>query len=139
MRVRTTGLWGFGRMRLLVLLRRWRPASLRNEQEQAWIERWLDLVQQVLARDPTAAMELIETAKLVRGYGDTYKRGAANWRRIAEAIVEPALADRLPGVVLADAVLQARVAALADPEGTSLAAVIAAIETSAHPPRLAAE
>jgi indolepyruvate ferredoxin oxidoreductase beta subunit len=139
MRVHTTGLWGFGRMKVLALLRRWRPASLRNAEEQAWIERWLGLVQQVLARDSAAAGELIETAKLVRGYGDTYKRGAANWRRIAEAIVEPALADRLPGVVLADAVLQARVAALADPEGTSLAAVIAAIETSARPPRLAAE
>jgi indolepyruvate ferredoxin oxidoreductase beta subunit len=122
MRVRTTGFWGFLRLRLLAGLRFMRPRSLRAAEENAWIERWLSLIERAHRIDPEAAREIIESASLARGYGDTWKRGHANWARIADEIVEPMLAA--PSPRFADAVLQARIAANADPEGKRLAAVI---------------
>ena len=97
-------------------------------EEEAWVRRWLGLVERSLAVDPAAAREVIATAALVRGYAETYKRGQANWTRIAAAIIEPALAGRLKGVAFADAVLQARLAAVKDPDGGTLGQTIAAIE-----------
>jgi indolepyruvate ferredoxin oxidoreductase beta subunit len=139
MRVRTTRLGGFLRLRLLVGLRNWRPRTLRHAEEHAWIERWLSLVERTLAADRAAALEVVETARLVKGYGETYKRGHANWNRIAVEIVEPFLASELPANRFADAVLQCRLAALADPDGARLATVIASVHAIAHERRAAAE
>jgi indolepyruvate ferredoxin oxidoreductase beta subunit len=139
MRVRTTGIGGFLRLRALSGLRRWRPRTLRYAEEQAWIERWLSLVERALARDPAFAREVIETARLVKGYGETYKRGTGNWRRIADEVIEPLLAEHSPKGLLADAVLQCRVAALADPDGGSLAKVIESVRTVSGAERIAAE
>jgi indolepyruvate ferredoxin oxidoreductase beta subunit len=44
MRVRTTALGGYLRLKLLSGLRVWRPRSLRYAEEQHWIEGWLSLV-----------------------------------------------------------------------------------------------
>jgi indolepyruvate ferredoxin oxidoreductase beta subunit len=139
MRVKTTSLGGFLRLRLLAALRRWRPYTLRYAEEQAWIERWLALTERVLNIDAEVAREVVETARLVKGYGDTYKRGHANWRRIADDVVEPFLQGRLPPRQFADAVLQSRIAALADPEGGRLAAVIESVRALPAALRPAAE
>jgi indolepyruvate ferredoxin oxidoreductase beta subunit len=138
MRVRTTSLSGYLRLKLLASLRRIRPRSLRFAQEEAWIARWLGLAERALAVDPAAAREVVETAGLVKGYGDTYRRGHANWRLIADEVVVPMLACALPQKDFADAVLQARLAALADPEGDRLRQVVASIRRLADPPALAA-
>jgi indolepyruvate ferredoxin oxidoreductase beta subunit len=139
MRVKTTSLGGFLRLRLLAALRRFRPRSLRYAEEQAWIERWLALIERALEIDPEVAREVVETARLVKGYGDTYKRGHANWRRIADDVIEPFLQGRLPPRQCADAVLQSRIAALADPEGGRLAAVIESVRALPAALRPAAE
>jgi indolepyruvate ferredoxin oxidoreductase beta subunit len=138
MRITTTRPSGFLRLRLLAALRRWRPRTLRFAEEQAWIERWLTLVAKALAVDPGAAREIVETAKLVRGYGATYKRGMRNWTVIVERIVEPTLDGRLPEALFADAVVQARVAALADPQGDKLDQTVRSFENAAAERRLAA-
>jgi indolepyruvate ferredoxin oxidoreductase beta subunit len=116
---------GFLRLRLLAGLRGWRPRTLRWQQEEEWVERWLGLVRRAAALDPDLAVEVAETARLVKGYGATEARGRANWTRIVEALVEPALAGDLPEA--AEAVLQARLAALKDPEGDALDRTLAAI------------
>ncbi len=139
LKIRTTRLSGFLRLRLLAGLRRWRPRTLRFAEEEAWVERWLSLVERTLAADPAAAREVVATAALVRGYADTYKRGLANWTRIMGEIVEPMLAGRLPRAHFADAVLQARIAASKDPEGEALADTISAIRRAGTPGKLAAE
>jgi indolepyruvate ferredoxin oxidoreductase beta subunit len=139
LKVKTTRLSGFLRLKLLAGLRFWRPRTLRFGEEEAWIERWLSLVERTLAVDPAAAREVVATAALVRGYADTYKRGLASWSRIMEAVVEPALAGALPRAHFADAVLQARLAAVKDPEGEALGRTIAAIADAAAPGRRAAE
>ena len=139
LKVRTTRFSGFLRLKLLAGLRFWRPRTLRFAEEEAWIERWLTLVEQTLAVDPAAAREVVASAALVRGYADTYKRGLANWTRIMEAVVEPGLSGALPRAQFADAVLQARLAAVKDPEGEALAKTIAAIRSAVAPKKLAAE
>lgn len=124
--VTTTRFWGHLRLRFLASLRRWRPHTQRFREEQTWLTHWLSGVETLVSRDPDAAREFVATAKLVRGYGDTYARGLANWHRIVTALVEPAIAAPIsPG--LADQILQARIAAERDPEGTALAATLAAI------------
>ena len=139
LKVRTTRFSGFLRLRLLAGLKFWRPRTLRFAEEEAWVERWLKLVEQTLAVDPAAAREVVATAALVRGYADTYKRGLANWTRIMEAVVEPGLSGALPRAQFADAVLQARLAAVKDPEGEALAKTITAIHSAVAPKKLAAE
>jgi indolepyruvate ferredoxin oxidoreductase beta subunit len=139
MHVRTTTMWGFARLRVLASLRWWRPRSFRYADEQAEIERWLALICSAWPLGVDLAREIAELARLVKGYGDTYKRGLANHRRIVAEVVEPALAGRLPARVAVDAVANARVAALADPEGDALSRSLAAVARSTGALRRAAE
>jgi indolepyruvate ferredoxin oxidoreductase beta subunit len=140
LKVTTTRLSGFLRLKMLAGLRRWRPYTLRFAEEEAWVSRWLDLVERTLALDPAAAREVVATAALVRGYADTYRRVLANWTTIMERVVEPMLADELARVHFADAVLQARLAAAKDPDGSALAETIAAIaRTASATGKIAAE
>jgi indolepyruvate ferredoxin oxidoreductase beta subunit len=127
MHVRTTTLWGFARLRFLAGLRWWRPRTFRYVEEQGEIERWLAVIRAAAPLDIGFAREIVESARLIKGYGDTYKRGLGNYHRIAAEVIAPALAGRLSPRMATDAVANARVAALADPEGESLARTLAAI------------
>jgi len=127
MHVRTTTAWGFARLRFLAGLRWWRPRTWRYAEEQAEIGRWLAQIRAAQALSVELAREIAETARLVKGYGDTYKRGLGNYRRISDEIIAPALAGRMPPRKAVDAVANARVAALADPDGDSLNRTLAAI------------
>jgi indolepyruvate ferredoxin oxidoreductase beta subunit len=127
MHVRSTTVWGFARLRFLAGLRWWRPHSFRYVEEQAEIEGWLGQIRAATPLGVEFAREVAELARLVKGYGDTYKRGLDNYRRIAAEVVAPALAGRMTPAKAADAVANARVAALADPEGESLSRTLASI------------
>ncbi|MEJ8574891.1 indolepyruvate oxidoreductase subunit beta family protein [Microbaculum marinum] len=139
MNVTATRFGGFLRLKLLASLRGWRPRTLRYAEEQQWIERWLSLVDRALEIDPAAAREVVALAGLVKGYSDTDRRGRRNFGTIATRIVEPALAGDLPPGLFADAVLNARLAALKDPEGAALGQTIEALWASVGPDRQAAE
>ena len=127
MHVRSTTVWGFARLRFLAGLRWWRPHSFRYIEEQAEIEGWLGQIRAATPLGVELAREIAELARLVKGYGDTYKRGLGNYHRIAAEVVAPALAGKMTARLAADAVANARVAALADPEGESLSRTLAAI------------
>ncbi len=73
------------------------------------------------------AAEIVECASLLKGYGDTFRHGSDNYDRIRAAITAPALDGAMPPPVAVDALANARVAALADPEGDRLASVLAEI------------
>jgi indolepyruvate ferredoxin oxidoreductase beta subunit len=137
MHVRTTTVLGFARLRLLAGLRWWRPHTYRYAEEQAEIERWLGQIRDASKLSPELAREIAECARLIKGYGDTHKRGTSNYRRISDEVIAAALAGRLSPKIATDAVASARVAALADPEGQALSRTLGAI--SAQPQRLAAE
>ena len=130
MHVRTTTVWGFARLRFLASLRWWRPRTYRFVEEQAEIERWLAAIRAAAPLGIDLAREIAESARLIKGYGDTFRRGLSNYRRIADEVIAPALAGRLPPSAAADAVANARVAALADPEGEALSKTLAAIAAS---------
>lgn len=139
MHVRSTTVWGFARLRFLASLRWWRPYSFRFVEEQGEIERWLTAIRAAAPIGSDLAREIAESARLIKGYGDTYKRGLQNYRRISEEVIAPALAGRLVPRAAADAVANARVAALADPDGESLSRTLAAIASASQPLRSAAE
>jgi indolepyruvate ferredoxin oxidoreductase, beta subunit len=139
MHVRTTTILGFARLRLLAGLRWWRPRTHRYAEEQAEIERWLEATRKAAPLSVDLAREIAECARLIKGYGDTHKRGLDNYRRIADEVIAPALAGKMAPRAAADAVANARVAALADPEGQSLARTLAAIAAAQPPLRHAAE
>jgi indolepyruvate ferredoxin oxidoreductase beta subunit len=117
--LRTDTIAGFALLRLLAALRRWRKRSYRFAEEQVAIEDWLGLIGRALARDPALALETAETARLLKGYGDTARRGRRNYAAIVDRLIRPALVGA-PVADAADAVRAARAAALADPEGPQL-------------------
>ena len=139
MHVRTSTILGFARLRLVAGLRWWRPRTSRYVEEQAEIGRWLGQIRAAAPLGIDLAREIAESARLIKGYGDTHKRGLGNYRRIADEVIAPALAGRLTPRAAADAVANARVAALADPEGESLSKTLAAIASATPPLRQAAE
>jgi indolepyruvate ferredoxin oxidoreductase beta subunit len=139
MHVRTTTILGFARLRLLAGLRWWRPRTHRYAEEQAEIERWLAQIRAAASLSVDLAREIAECARLIKGYGDTHKRGLGNYRRITDEVITPALAAKLAPRAAADAVANARVAALADPEGETLSRTLAAIAASPAMLRHAAE
>ena len=115
MHIQTSGVFGFALMRMLAWLKPWRPWTYRYREEQRLIERWLGLVQQAAKGDPALALEIAECAGLIKGYGETHRRGKARLLAILDEWVEsPALSG---GPERASAIRAARHAALADPEG----------------------
>jgi indolepyruvate ferredoxin oxidoreductase beta subunit len=139
MHLRSTTVLGFLRLRLVAGLRSYRPRTNRFVEEQAEIDRWLEQIRNAGRTNVDLAREIAECARLIKGYGDTYKRGLANYRRITAEVIEPALAWRMTPRAAADAVASARVAALADPEGETLSKTLAAIAAAAPVLRHAAE
>ncbi len=127
MHVRTTTIFGFARLRFLASLRWWRLHTYRYAEEQAEIERWLAHIRAAAPISLDLAREIAESARLIKGYGDTFKRGLGNYHRIAAEVIAPALAGRIAPKAAADAVANARVAALADPDGESLSRTLASI------------
>jgi indolepyruvate ferredoxin oxidoreductase beta subunit len=80
------------------------------------------------------AIETAECAGLIKGYGDTHRRGSANYNAIAAQVIAPALAGVMPARQAVDAVASGRTAALVDPEGEALAKCLAGLAGApAHP------
>jgi indolepyruvate ferredoxin oxidoreductase beta subunit len=118
MHVKTSGVFGYLLVRSLAWLRPWRPYSYRFQEEQLLIERWLSRVNEAAQRSSALALEVAQCATLLKGYGETHRRGKANFLAILDALVEnPATADP---AAQARAIRKAREAALADPEGKAL-------------------
>jgi indolepyruvate ferredoxin oxidoreductase alpha subunit len=138
MEINTASISGFLRFYILAKLRRWRPRSWRFQEEQRAIENWLKLIGCAAPLSAALAIEIAECARLIKGYGDTHKRGSDNYRVIVAQVIEPALAGQMPVRQAVDAIASARTAALLDPEGEALSKCLA--ELSSPPARaIAAE
>src|SRR5258706_5957191 len=87
MHIRTSGIFGYALVRSLAWLKPWRPMSYRYREEQELIERWLALVGEAARRDATLAFEVAECARLIKGYGETHRRGKANFLASVEPLV----------------------------------------------------
>jgi len=118
MHIKTSGVLGYLMVRGLAKLKPWRPRSMRYADEQALIERWLAALREAEARDRGLAFEIAACAGLLKGYGETHRRGKANFLAILDALVDnPPTAE---AGAQAAAVRRAREAALADPEAKAL-------------------
>ncbi|HEX6318466.1 MAG TPA: indolepyruvate oxidoreductase subunit beta family protein [Burkholderiales bacterium] len=122
MHIKTSSLGGYLLVRSLAWLRPWRPLSYRYGEEQQLIEGWLGLVADAARRDTGLALEVAECARLIKGYGETHRRGKANFLAIVDALIQnPATSS--PREQSA-AIRKAREAALADPEGKALGSAL---------------
>jgi indolepyruvate ferredoxin oxidoreductase beta subunit len=130
MEINTNSVTGYLKFLMLAKLRRFRPRSYRYREEQAAIEAWLGLIVAAAAKSAALALEIAECARLIKGYGDTWKRGAANYADIEARVIHPVLAGRIGVARGIDAIASARTAALVDPEGEGLARCLADIERS---------
>jgi indolepyruvate ferredoxin oxidoreductase beta subunit len=118
MHVKTTSVSGFLLMRCLAWLRPLRPLTSRWHEEQALISRWLAAIATAAKLDSALALEIALCGRLIKGYGDTHKRGKDNFLRILDALVEGgAVPDTRARI---EAIRRAREASLADPEGRKL-------------------
>jgi indolepyruvate ferredoxin oxidoreductase, beta subunit len=107
----------------LLAAQRWlRRRGQRYADEQALIERWLDAVVRHSASDWRLGHEIVLCGRLIKGYGGTHERGRANLLHILDQ-----LAERTPFASPAEraqAIAQARGAALADEGGSALDAAL---------------
>ena len=105
-------------LRTLASLKWLRPHGSRFEQEQADISAWLQAVTTGLQADWALGSELAQCGQLIKGYGSTNERAKRNLQHIlvhlASAALNPSASWR------AQAVAQARTAALQDEAGVAL-------------------
>lgn len=123
LKIKTTSVSGFLVLKWVSSLRRWRRFGARFAEEQTMIERWLVAIKRAAANDPELALEVAECARLVKGYGETHRRGRGNFVAILENLVETdaRFSDRK------GAIRAARDAALRDPDGGALRSLLAEI------------
>ncbi len=138
MEINTASVFGYLRFYLLAKLRALRPGTYRYREEQRAIEAWLRLILQAAPLSAELSLEIAECARLIKGYGDTHKRGTSNCRLIERELILPALAGAMSPRQAAEAIANARTAALLDPEGEALAKCLAEIQAQANRP-IAAE
>jgi indolepyruvate ferredoxin oxidoreductase, beta subunit len=119
--IATSSISGFLLLYWLASMRGWRRKTLRYAQEQARIGRWLELIGKAAQQDYALAVEIADCQQLVKGYGETHERGAANF----DAILADAHAWRQRAGA-ADRVRALRIAALADDQGIALSEALAA-------------
>jgi hypothetical protein len=123
--------WGIRRLKIEAGLRRWRLFSVRYTKERAWVERWLHMIDRSLTRQPAAAPAIVQTATMIRGYGDPYRQGMADWNAIIDGLVKPTFDGVLDLADLGAAVAEARAAVLPDPRQVALKRTIAEIRARA--------
>jgi indolepyruvate ferredoxin oxidoreductase beta subunit len=116
--LRSDNVGGFVALRALASLKGMRRRGLRYAQEQAAIERWLGAIERLADTDWQCAYELALCGRLIKGYGATNERGKHNLAHILTHLAEGGTfatpKDR------AEAIRQAREAALADEGGRAL-------------------
>ena len=88
------------------------------------------MIDRTLTRQPAAAPAVVETATMMQGYGETYRRALADWHLIADGLIKPTCDGKLAIPDLAAAIARARAAA----DGTgqrTLTETISAIHAAA--------
>ena len=139
LKVRTTRFSGFLRLKLLAGLKFWRPRTLRFAEEEAWIERWLALVEQTLPsiRQQPAKWSPRQRwcAAMPTPTSVGSPTGRASWRRWWSQAFRAYCPARSSPTLFC----RPRLAAVKDPEGEALANTIAAITHAVAPKKLAAE
>jgi len=96
---------GIRRLKLEAGLRRWRQFSTRFEEERCWVERWLHMIARSLAKQPSSAPAIVETATMIQGMA-TSSQGLADWHAIIDGLAKPTFDGALPLSDLSGAIAQ---------------------------------
>ncbi|HEY2138096.1 MAG TPA: DUF6537 domain-containing protein, partial [Xanthobacteraceae bacterium] len=123
--VKTTSVTGFCLLYGVAGLKRYRRGSLRFADETQAIDAWLATIVALAAKNYALAAEVAEARTLLKGYGDTRRRGQDRFATLIGLL--PALAAEPDG---AARFARLRKAALADEEGLAFARALA--ETAPH-------
>ncbi len=124
-KLRTSDVSGFLAMRLTASLKPLRRRSSRFIEEQALIERWLGALKRLgfAALDAELTLEIVQCARLVRGYGETWRKSRAAFVKILDDLVENEQAVAKGADALKLAIRNARNAALVYEEAKPAPAV----------------
>lgn len=117
MHIRSTSLWGYLMLRFMARMRPMRRNSLRFKQEHAAMQAWWSAMQNVTSKSAQMGLALAGLPQVLKGYGDTQKRGRENYERIWNEHLTPVLTSHQDLDLAAVALNKAITAALADPEG----------------------
>lgn len=119
------------KLKALAALRVTRPFSERFKKERVWVERWLHMVDRSLVKQPEATVAIIRTANLIRGHGDIYQSGLAEWNVIIDQLVKPTCDGDLPLAKLGEAITDAREAAGSEHDQNRLLSVVEQLRAQA--------
>ena len=114
--IRSTSLWGYLLLRTMASLRPWRRASLRYAEEHAAIEGWWTALCALAPQSPALGQAIAQLPQVLKGYGDTQRRGREHYERLWTQYVAPALAGQLPLEEAAAQLQHALKATLAKPD-----------------------
>jgi indolepyruvate ferredoxin oxidoreductase beta subunit len=120
LRIRTDTILGYAMMRTLAKFKWMRKRGHRYVVEQALIERWLAAIEAGASQDYRFGVAIAGLGRLIKGYSDTRVRAFANFTRIFERLVSPAIAGAVAPAIAAAWVEEALEAALADDQGLAL-------------------
>jgi hypothetical protein len=125
----TTDSWR-GRLAVnaIASLRRLRPQSVRYTKERPLVERWLHMIDRALTKQPSAAWEVLGTARLLCGHGNDYKCAVANWHLMIDGLAKPAFDGNLELPDLGQHLARLQEIAAADPSGRGVRQEIARIK-----------
>tara|TARA_B100000686_G_C16652945_1_gene896578 strand:- start:20 stop:1096 length:1077 start_codon:yes stop_codon:yes gene_type:complete len=137
--IRSTSVWGYLLLRFLANMRFLRTVSLGRAEENARVERWLSAIHSAARRDYRLAVEVAECAQLIKGYGDTRKRGYEKFDLVFSKLVQPALDGWLQPDRAGQAVAEARQAVVADSEASGMEGRLDEIAAAANAHLAAAE
>ena len=107
-------LWFLARLRPL---RRW---GHRYGEEQQLIESWIKHVCAAGAKSPELALRIVSCARLIKGYGETHRRGLNNYKIIEKRLINPALDGQITLEEAINQIGEAVEVALSDPEGSAV-------------------
>jgi len=114
--IRSTSLWGYLMLRAMARLRPWRRASLRFAEEHAAMDGWWTALCALAPQSPAMGQALAKLPQVLKGYGDTQRRGREHYERLWSQWVAPALAGQMPLDEAAAQLRQALQATLAKPD-----------------------
>ena len=131
LRFSSTGRFSLRKLKWLAALRITRPFSERFKLERVWVERWLHMVDRSLVKQPEATVAIVQTANLIKGHGDGYQNGLAQWNAIIDGLVKPTCDGDLPLPKLGSAIQEARDAAIGEQAQSRLLSTVERLRLNA--------
>ncbi len=114
-KIHTSKLCGYLLLYWISSLQRFRRSTYRFTTEQQRIGRWLSRIEFLAGEYYELALEVARCQNLIKGYGDTHKRGVKNFDQIMETLDGHPITQQT-----ATLVADLRTAALADEDGVKL-------------------